>query len=121
MRLAANFLAVATLLLASDVAFAFNEEAIFAPTAWGGLAIGLVAGAWTGYKGSHPGEGLAWGIGLLFLALFTWVALEGELFWGLFFLLLVPFLGAIPLAIGYLLTYTLGAMLKDFIEKKTRA
>jgi hypothetical protein len=95
--------------------------AIFAPTAWGGLAIGLAAGAWTGYKGGHPGEGLAWGIGLLLLALFAWVALEGVLFLGLFFLFLIPFLGAIPLAIGYLLTYALATMLKDFIEKRARS
>jgi hypothetical protein len=114
MRSAAVALAAVFAALAATPVWAHGEGALIAPAAWGGLAIGGVAGAWAGYKDSHPGVALGWGIGLLFLTLVAWAGFEGELLLGaLLYLLIVPFAGAIPLAIAFFVTYAATVFIKE--------
>jgi hypothetical protein len=99
---------------AATPAWAHGEGALIAPAAWGGLGIGAVAGVWVGYKSGHPGVALGWGIALLFLALVVWAGLDGELVLGaLVYLFIVPFAGAIPLAIAFFVTYATTVFLKE--------
>lgn len=114
MKPTATPLVAALALLAASPAAAHGEGALIAPVAWGGLAIGAVAGVWCGYRGSHPGVGIGWGIGVLFLALVTWAGVEGELLLGtLLLLIVVPFAGAIPLALAFLVTHAATAFLRQ--------
>ena len=114
MKSTAASLVALVALLATAPAWAHGEGAVIAPAAWGGLAIGTVAGVWTGYKGSHPGVALGWGIALLFLALVTWAGVEGELLFGaLLFLFVVPFAGAIPLAVAFFITHAATVFLRE--------
>lgn len=101
MKSLATVLVGALAAVAAMPAYAHGEGAVIGPAALGGLGIGAIAGAWAGWKGSHPGIALGWAVAALFLALVVWAGIEGELLLGaLLFVIIVPFAGAIPMAVG---------------------
>ena len=108
------------LCVSTGVAFgAQGEERLFAPVGWGGLAVGALFGMLTGWRGSHPGVGLAWAFAILAVGLVTWAAYIDELVMGLLmYPFLVPFLGAIPLAISFIIAYVLFSMARNYLWPK---
>jgi hypothetical protein len=117
----AQLLTAWILCISTGVAFgAQGEERLFAPVAWGGLAVGALFGTWTGLRDSHPGVGLAWAFGILAAGLVIWAAYFDELVMGLLmYPFLVPFLGAIPLAISFIITYLLFSMARHYLWPKS--
>ena len=110
-------LVAAVHLLAAAPAYAHGEGSLIAPAAWGGLIVGAVVGAWFGYRQSHPGMGLGWGVGALFVGLVAWAGWEGELLAGaLLYLFIVPFAGVIPLAIAFFVTYALAGIIRSRLD-----
>ena len=110
-------LVAAVHLLATAPAYAHGEGGLIAPAAWGGLIVGAAVGAWFGYRRSHPGVGLGWSVGALFLGLVIWAGWEGELLAGaLLYLFIVPFAGVIPLAIAFFVTYALAGIIRSRLD-----
>ena len=114
MRPRASLFLSAIGMLASTPVWAHGEQAIMAPVAWGALGVGAVAGLFTGCKGRHPGVAFGVCISLLFAGFLTWAGFEGELAAGaLLFLVIVPFAGAIPLAIALFAAYGATVFIKE--------
>ena len=115
-RLTASLIAAAHLVVTTS-AYAHGEGALIAPAAWGGLIVGAAFGGWFGYRRSHPGVGLGWSIGALFLGLVVWAGWQGEWLAGaLLYLLIVPFAGVIPLTVAFFVIHAVAGFIRSRLD-----
>lgn len=119
MNIGSRIAAALVLITLCEPAAAHGMQGAFAPFFWGGLGVGIVAGAWCGWGAYHPGVGLGWAFGSFVAVTVGWAGFAGMWAEGLLAsLLIVPIFGGLPLAITFIVMYGVLTVLRERFGKK---
>src|SRR5882672_5240787 len=114
------------LLLAAEPALAHGEGGLLGPVMWVGLAVGAFGGLVTALGDRHPGAGLAWSLAIFIgciVAIVIWgisaAGVSRDDFWAVLVIgpVVVAFAGALPLALGFIVTLAVTGLARQQIHR----